>query len=76
MMKIKIEGIELHYRNVSELNERLRNELTEVQLKRVQTATELRGLAKQERALKKFLGVHETDPKTETRRDALAPSLR
>lgn len=61
-MKIKIEGIDIHYKNVHELNERVRAHLTLTQDKRRVLEKELSALKKRERLLRKFVGGDEERP--------------
>ncbi len=61
MMKIKLEEIELSYKNVAELHVKLQTHLGHVRSKKLRTAEELRSLTRQERALKKFLGVQRNE---------------
>ena len=57
MLKIEIEGIEVHYKNVSDLHERIQAHLDEVHAKRTKAAGELKALTRREKALRKFLGI-------------------
>ena len=57
MMKIKIEGLDIHYKNVADLDTKVHEQLTAVRLTKLQAAVELKGLIRRERALMKFLGV-------------------
>jgi len=59
MMKIKIEGIEITYKSVLDLNEKLRGFLLKTKKEREECETKFRGFQRRERALKKFLGEKE-----------------
>jgi hypothetical protein len=71
MLKIEIEGIELHYKNVSDLNAKVESHLRDVRLKKAQATEELKTLSRKERSLKRFLGIDAEDNPPEVRKAPL-----
>ena len=62
-MKIEIEGIEITYKSVLDLNEKVRTSLLETKKERTAIETKFRLLRKREKFLEKFLGTNkEPDP--------------
>ena len=59
MMKTKIEGLEISYRNVGELHEKVKELLLEFKQTRKQIESEFKEVKKKEKALQKFLGIKE-----------------
>ena len=57
MMKMKIEGIEILYKNVSDLNAKVGEQLSLIHKRREKRENEVKGLRRTERAFKKFLGI-------------------
>ena len=66
MMKIRIEGIDIPYKNVADLNAKARAHLDQLRLKREHAAAELRALTKKERALARFIGAAGAAEKADT----------
>lgn len=57
MKKIDIEGINIGYKDVSDLNRKVKEALSKIQRKRENLQTEFSAYRKKEKALKKFLGI-------------------
>jgi len=57
MQKIKIEGLDIKYKNVSDLHEKVKDTLVKVKTSREETEEKLNQLRKRERGLRKFLGL-------------------
>ena len=57
MKKIDIEGITIAYKDVSDLNHKVRAALSKIQRKREKVQEEFSAFRKKERGLKKFLGI-------------------
>ena len=60
MKKIDIEGLAISYKDVSDLNQKVKDVLLKIQRKRANIQTEFSAIRKKERGLKKFLGIKET----------------
>lgn len=56
-MKMKIEGIEIVYKNVSDLNAKVGERLALVRKRREKQENEVKGLRRTERSFMKFLGI-------------------
>ncbi len=59
MKKMEIEGITIPYKNVTDLNHKVKEVLSRVERKRIELQSELGLQRKKERGLKKFLGIEE-----------------
>ena len=59
MKKIDIEGIGISYKDVTDLNQKVKAALQKIQRKREKLQQEFGGVRKKERGLKKFLGIKE-----------------
>jgi hypothetical protein len=59
MKKMEIEGIIIPYKNVTDLNHKVKEVLSKVERKRNELQFELTAQRKKERNLKKFLGIEE-----------------
>jgi len=65
MKKIDIEGIKISYKNVTHLNQKVKDVLLKIQRKREKLHMEFNGIRKKERGLKKFLGLEEESKETQ-----------
>ena len=57
MMKAKIEGLEIAYKTVLDLNEKVRELLLKTKKEREECEIKFRTLRKREKSLEKFLGI-------------------
>ena len=59
-----IEGINISYKDVSDLNQKVKAVLSKIQRRRESMQTEFSAIRKKERSLKKFLGIKEESIET------------
>lgn len=64
MKKIDIEGIGISYKDVSDLNQKVKGVLLKIQRKREKLQAEFNVYRKKERGLKKFLGIKDETRET------------
>ena len=64
MKKIDIEGISISYKDVSDLNHKVKAVLSKIQRRRESIQAEFSAIRKKERGLKKFLGIKEDSKET------------
>ena len=60
MKKIDIDGIAISYKDVSDLNHKVKDVLLKIQRQRATIQSEFHSIRKKERSLKKFLGIKDT----------------
>ena len=58
MMKANIEGLEIAYKTVLDLNEKVRELLIKIKKEREECEAKFRSLRKREKSLEKFLGIY------------------
>ena len=64
MKKIDIDGINITYKDVSDLNQKVKAVLSKIQRKRETLQAEFNANRKKERGLRKFLGIKEESKET------------
>jgi hypothetical protein len=64
MKKIDIESISISYKDVSDLNHKVKAVLSKIQRRRENIQTEFNAIRKKERGLRKFLGIKEESKET------------